>query len=136
MLDPLAEEIPDIFTLCFAELFFAQEKDIVFSQFLKVVLVSTGEGLFLFRNDLKYLGECFFVPGVGDRLLFLEFDHTLEGCDPHAEELIPVVGIYSEEFNAFDKRGGHIQGFLEYPLVKMQPADLTVDEIFILIQKA
>jgi len=70
------------------------------------------------------LGEFGFVP-----------QHMFIVADPYLVELLCVVGINGQEFNAFIKGQGFVHGLLQYPEIERKAADVTVG-VFVFSHKA
>jgi hypothetical protein len=53
-------------------------------------------------------------------------EHLLVVAYPHLVKFFGVVGINGEEFDPFVKGEGIVHGFLQYPEIEREPADIPV----------
>ncbi len=57
------------------------------------------------------------------------FDLLLDAGDAHLEELIQVRAGDRQEFHPLQERIARVQRFVHHPLIKIQPAQLAVEEV-------
>jgi hypothetical protein len=125
------ENIPDKTTLLFCQL-------ILIAHYDYIILAKLGDDLLL-KNQVKYrllvgynlIDLPYYACRIdGFEMLFGEFrfvpEHLSVVADPYLVKLFRIIGVDSQKFYAFIQGQGFVHGFLEYPEIEGEPADITV----------
>ena len=133
------ENLTDKFVLLFSQLvIFIHHDNVIFSECRDNLLLEdqVKDRLLIGDNLVNLLNYGCRVDIF--EVLLREFTfvskHLFVVADPHLVELLRIVGVDGQEFNPLIQGQGFIHGFLKYPEIKREPADIPVG-VFVFAHK-